>query len=209
MSHDCNIPALSFPGELKRMTALETTPPSDIAEAQDKPLAGLVLAFRFYPDGSSEELNVEQPVSAEGGWLWLHFNIADTRACQFLTTTPDLPEPARAILVSADEHQQLHGTETSLYGILTDLVCGLDGATEEIGFLHFALTETLFISSRRHKLNAIEAARRALRRGVKVQTPSVLLRDNHRTDARVRSTVMPRASPVSSTGPRKGSSPMR
>ena len=156
------------------MTALETTPPSDIAEAQDKPLAGLVLAFRFYPDGSSEELNVEQPVSAEGGWLWLHFNIADTRACQFLTTTPDLPEPARAILVSADEHQQLHGTETSLYGILTDLVCGLDGATEEIGFLHFALTD-LFISSRRHKLNAIEAARRALRRGVKVQTPSVLL----------------------------------
>ncbi len=157
------------------MTALETTPHSDIAEAQDKPLAGLVLAFRFYPDGSSEELNVEQPVSAEGGWLWLHFNIADTRACQFLTTTPDLPEPARAILVSADEHQQLHGTETSLYGILADLVCGLDGATEEIGFLHFALTETLFISSRRHKLNAIEAARKALRRGVKVQTPSALL----------------------------------
>jgi zinc transporter len=144
-------------------------------EAQAKPLAGLVLAVRFYPDGSSEELNVEQPVSAEGGWLWLHFSLADARSCQFLTTTPDLPEPARALLVSGDEHQQLHGTETSLDGILADLVCGLDGATEEIGFLHFALTETLFVSSRRHQLNAIEATRRALRRGVKVQTPSALL----------------------------------
>jgi zinc transporter len=157
------------------MTALEAKPPSAIVEAQAKPLAGLVLAVRFYPDGSSEELNVEQPVSAEGGWLWLHFSLADARACQFMSTTPELPEPARALLVSGDEHQQLHGTETSLYGILADLVCGLDGATEEIGFLHFALTETLFVSSRRHQLNAIEATRRALRRGVKVQTPSALL----------------------------------
>jgi CorA-like Mg2+ transporter protein len=33
----------------------------------------------------------------------------------------------------------------------------------------------LFVSSRRHQLNAIEATRRALRRGVKVQTPSALL----------------------------------
>jgi zinc transporter len=120
-------------------------------------------------------LNVEQPVSAEGGWLWLHFNLADTRACQFLTNTSDLPEAARALLVSGDEHQQLHGTETSLYGILADLVCGLNGATEEIGFLHFALTETLFVSSRRHQLNAIEATRRVLRRGFKVKTPSMLL----------------------------------
>ena len=157
------------------MTALETKPLSEIAAAQAKPLAGLVLAVRFYPDGTSEELNVDQPVSAAGGSLWLHFSLADTRACQFMSTMPELPEPARALLVSGDEHQQLHGTETCLYGVLADLVCGLDGATEEIGFLHFALTETLFVSSRRHQLNAIEATRRVLRRGVKVQTPSALL----------------------------------
>ena len=33
------------------MTALETKPPSDIGEAQAKPLAGLVISYRFYPDG--------------------------------------------------------------------------------------------------------------------------------------------------------------
>ena len=81
LSHDCNIPVLSFTGELKRMTALQTKPPSDIAEAEARPLAGLMLAVRFHPDGSSEELNVEQPVSAGSGWLWLHFSLADTRAC--------------------------------------------------------------------------------------------------------------------------------
>ena len=60
-------------------------------------------------------------------------------------------------------------------GILADLVCGLSGPTEEIGFLHFALTERVFISSRRHQLNAIEATRKALRLGAKVQSPAALL----------------------------------
>jgi zinc transporter len=157
------------------MSAMATTAPGDVREAQAKPLAGLVLAYRFYPDGSSEELNVEHPPAADGGWLWLHFNLADMRACQFLNDTAVLPAPARALLVSADEHQQLHVSDVALYGILADLVCGLDGATEEIGFLHFALSKTVFISGRRHQLNAVEATRKALRRGVKVQSPSALL----------------------------------
>jgi zinc transporter len=157
------------------MPSVAIISPADIGDAQAKPLVGLVCAFRFHPDGTPEELNVDRPIPDTEGWLWLHFNLADMRACQFLTATPHLPEPARALLVSADEHQQLHGSDICLYGVLADLVCGLDGATEEIGFLHFALTETLFISGRRHKLNAVEATRKVLRRGLKVQTPAALL----------------------------------
>ncbi len=157
------------------MSAMVTTSPGDVRETQAKPLAGLVFAIRFAPDGSSEELNIERPPAAEGGWLWLHFNLADARSCHFLNDTALLPAPARALLVSADEHQQLQGGEACLYGVLADLVCGLSGATEEIGFLHFALTERVFISSRRHQLNAIEATRKALRLGAKVQTPAALL----------------------------------
>jgi zinc transporter len=134
-----------------------------------------MCALRFYPDGSSEELNVEKPIAEDGGWLWLHFNASDTRACQVLGLAPDLPAPARAILTAAEEHQQLHGRGPCVYGVLADLVCGLDGITEEIGFLHFALTENLFVSSRRRQLNAVEATRRALRKGLKVGSPPALL----------------------------------
>jgi zinc transporter len=157
------------------MSAIAITSPGDAREAQGKPLAGLVFAVRFHKDGSSEQLAVEQPPEPDGGWLWLHFNLADMRACQFLSTTAELPEPARALLVTADEHQQLQRSEACLYGVLADLVCGLSGPTEEIGFLHFALTEGVFISSRRHQLNAIESTRKALRFGAKVQTPAALL----------------------------------
>ena len=87
------------------MSAMAITSPGDAREAQGKPLAGLVFAVRFHKDGSSEQLAVEQPPEPDGGWLWLHF--------KFLSTTAELPEPARALLVTADEHQQLQ-SERSL-----------------------------------------------------------------------------------------------
>ncbi len=73
------------------MSAVAITSPGDAREMQAKPLAGLVFAYRFRPDGSSEQLNVEEPPAPDGGWLWLHFNLADMRACQYLATTPSFP----------------------------------------------------------------------------------------------------------------------
>jgi len=156
------------------MRVVATTSLGNLGEALTKPLAGLVCAFRFHADGLPEELNVDQPIEEGEGWLWLHFNLADARASHFLNNSV-LAAPAKALLVSGDEHQQLHAGDACVYGILADLVCGLEGITEEIGFLHFVLTESVFISGRRHNLNAIEATKKALRRGLKVQTPSSLL----------------------------------
>lgn len=157
------------------MAVTTTTFAGQSVEQEAKPVAGLVCAFRFRADGSPEELDVDRPIAQQDGWLWLHFNRADTRACQFLSSIPHLPAPARTVLVSADEHQQLLGDDTCIYGVLADLVCGLDGIKDEIGFLHFAATETLFVSSRRHHLSAVEATKHALHRGLKIETPLGLL----------------------------------
>ena len=46
------------------------------------------------------------------------------RACHFLDAATLVPPPARTLLVYADDHQQLHGSDVCLYGILADLVCG-------------------------------------------------------------------------------------
>jgi zinc transporter len=141
-----------------------------------QPLPGLVWAFRLDADGTAKELAVDQPMAEHhAGWLWLHFNLADTRACQLLRSIADLPASARELLVTADEHQQLHVKEACVFGIFADLVCGLHGVTEEIGFLHFAMTETLLISCRRPMLNAVEATRQALRKGRKVANVAGLL----------------------------------
>jgi zinc transporter len=139
-------------------------------------LPGLISAFRSKADGVAEELAVDRPIAEDAdGWLWLHFNLADARACHFLRSASYLPLTARGLLVAADEHQQLHASDDCLYGVFPDLVCGLEGITEEIGFLHFAMTERLLISGRRRALSGIETTRTALRSGRKTPTVAALL----------------------------------
>jgi zinc transporter len=163
-----------FGGSADRMT--DATTASATTATRGEILPGLVFALRFQADGTVEELAVDQPIAHRAeGWLWLHFNLADGRACQFLRSTRYFPMPVRELLVSADEHQQLQANEDCLYGIVADLVCGLHGATEEIGFFHFAMTETLLVSGRRHMLSAVEATRKELRKGRKIPTPAGLL----------------------------------
>ena len=61
------------------------------------PIPGLVWAFRIHSDGMPEMLPVDQPIpSSHDGLLWLHFNLADARALQWLTPV-NLQIPAQAI----------------------------------------------------------------------------------------------------------------
>jgi zinc transporter len=146
------------------------------AGASAEVLGGLIAAYHFAPDGTAEELSVENPIAQRpNGWLWLHFNLADTRACHILRSHPFLPAAARDMLVAADEHQQMNAVQDCLYGILPDLVRDFDAVTDEIGFLHFALTEKILVSGRRHALVSLDATRKDLRNGLKVPAPAVLL----------------------------------
>ena len=136
--------------------------PNQAAEAEAKRLPGLISAFRFDADGTVHELPVDRPLEGAQGWLWLHFNLADTRACNFLRSAPELAAAARELLLAPDGHQQLHADGTCVYGVFADLVCGLGGATDEIGFLYFAMTEVLRQRTPA-KSERAEATRRSLR----------------------------------------------
>ncbi len=147
-----------------------------VTDTRGETLPGLVAAFRFAADGSAQELAVDKPITEEADcWLWLHFNLTDGRACRFLRADASFPAAARDLLIASDEHQQLNASGHCLYGVLPDLVCELDGITEEIGFLHFAMTERLVVSGRRRALSAVQVMRSALRNGLKIATPAALL----------------------------------
>ena len=142
-------------------------------ESPAEALPGLVFAFRLKPDGTAEELAVDRPIAVEPqGWLWLHFNLADARACHFLRLLSYFPAAARELLVAADDHQQLNASKACVF---PDLALGLDGVTDEIGFLHFAMTENLLVTGRHCPLSSINATRKALRSGRKVPSAAALL----------------------------------
>src|SRR5262249_26074864 len=170
---------LSMTRHTTRMAEVLNSAPAQACVTREFPseaLPGLVTAFRLKPDGTAEELAVDLPIAEQPpGWLWLHFNLADARACHFLRLSSYFPAAARELLVAADDHQQLNASEACLFGVFPDLVFGLDGATDEIGFLHFAMVENLLVTGRHCPLSSIAATRKALRSGRKVPSAAALM----------------------------------
>jgi zinc transporter len=123
---------------------------------------GLLWAFRIHHDGTADALPVDQPIeNRHDGWLWLHLDLADGRATQWLRGA-DLPAPAVNMMLARDRHQQLHAMGSYIYGIFADLVRRIDGVSDETGHLRFVMTERLLISGRHHSLCAVESTRVAI-----------------------------------------------
>ena len=140
------------------------------------PFPGLVWAFRIHSDGSPEALPVSEPISfAHDGLLWLHFNLTDARALQWLASA-DLQAPAQAwsLLLSNDNYQQLHVAADSVYGVISDLMRDIAETTDETGYLRFVMTERILVSGRRHALCAVDATRRALEGGRRIESVAAL-----------------------------------
>jgi zinc transporter len=113
---------------------------------------------------------------AQSGLLWLHFNLAAARAPQWLASADlQMPAQARALLLSKDTYQQLHTTDDSVYGVISDLKRDIADATEETGYLRFMMTERVLVSGRLHALCAVDATRRALEDGRRIESAAALL----------------------------------
>ena len=68
-------------------TSVARVPAGGDAAGAAAAIPGLVWAFRIHSDGSPEALPVDKPVSfTHDGLLWLHFNLADARALQWLAS---------------------------------------------------------------------------------------------------------------------------
>jgi zinc transporter len=137
---------------------------------------GLVWAFRFGPDGMAIPVDLTRPIEVDhNSWLWLHLNLSDTRARNWIADS-HLPASARTALLAADSFQQLHPSSECIYGVFADLIRHLDQSSKtQLGFLHFAMTEHLLISGRHHPLTALEATRQELEEGRKLKSVAGLL----------------------------------
>jgi zinc transporter len=160
-------------------SALHVLAVDDKAESPNSavPLPGLVWAFRIHSDGSPEALAVDQPIPfTHDGLLWLHFNLADARALQWLASADlQAPAQARSLLLSKDNFQQLHASEGSVYGVISDLMRDIAETTEETGYLRFVMSERMLVSGRHHALCAVDATRRALEGGHRIESAAALL----------------------------------
>lgn len=130
-------------------------------------IPGLVWAYRFHPDkkpctrlateATRDDLGVE-----DGGFLWLHLNLADQRVTAFLDGFQDLPPDVVSALTTHDTHASITLDEQMVYGTLVDFQREFDSETRDIGWLHFVVTEKLIITTRLQPLRSIDRVRAAV-----------------------------------------------
>jgi zinc transporter len=138
-------------------------------------IPGFVWAHRFHPQtGRSERLpaNVTLPnLLADDGFIWLHLGLSDARVPAFLEQLPGLTAEARQALTSRDAHASLHTSPDLVCGTIVDFQRGFDEMTSDIGWLHFAVNESMIITSRLHPLRSVDQARLAIERSNRILRP--------------------------------------
>src|SRR5882672_10508738 len=138
----------------------------------DANFPGLSFAYRF-SDGRAEPLlgrDLRQALAEPGGWI---------------AHEAPLPERARDILLSDDEHQLLEPIEGGVAGVFADLLRESAGEARELGRLRFALTDTLVVSGRRAALGAIQRTLESMGQGKRFPDAVALLEEivSHFADA--------------------------
>ena len=92
----CSPSSISAAAVFQSSQASENLQPRVDLASGDAPGQGGSFDERFrvtsgHADGQAEPLNVELPVDLRGdGLLWLHFNLADTRARQWIKAAPGI-----------------------------------------------------------------------------------------------------------------------
>jgi zinc transporter len=138
---------------------------------------GLSFAYRFH-DGIAERIepgNLRHALTEPGGWTWLHFSLTDDGARSWIAHDAAIPDRAKAILLSEDEHLLLEPIAGGVAGVFADLLRDAQGEKREIGRLRFALTDELVVSGRRSALGAIARTLEAIDAGKRFPDAMALL----------------------------------
>ena len=155
------------------------------ASLQD--IAGVILAYRFDEQGRARAIAETEAIDLampDAGFVWVHLNLGDERARRWLGSLAVVPQPARSVMLSTDNHQLMSSGDDAVWGVFPDLIRDFDETTNAIGHLRFVMGERFLISGRRHALQSIETMRATLSSGHAVPAPIMLFETlvEHATD---------------------------
>jgi zinc transporter len=130
---------------------------------------GLICAFGLAPLVRLEldalnEIEPDRPV-------WLHFNLADRRARDWLSEQSQLPEPALEALLEEGSHVHVQILPRGFVATLRDLDHDVNGGEVRFGTFTVYVDPQRMISVRRHPLETFDRLRRELYMGLELPSP--------------------------------------
>lgn len=141
--------------------------------------AGLVNAFAIRPGQPPKPLSwpeCQQDLAPEeGGYLWIHLNIAMQPAKRWLAQGAELPEAAAEAMLDNDNHPHMVLSHRGFLLTLNDLNVSLDGETEAIGALRVWVDRRRLITVRRSPKLATQRLLGLIERGDDVPDSSIAL----------------------------------
>ena len=163
---------------MTQATAVATRDSKAALGGLSEALPGLVWAYGFDGDGHARLLGTAElgpALASTEGWIWLHFNLANARARDWIEESAPLPEAARELLLDTDDHLCLIADEDALIGVFADFRRELDHDTRDIARMKFALHRRTLVTGRRQALHSVDEVRRAVVQGRLFETGEVLL----------------------------------
>jgi len=139
---------------------------------------GLICAFEFSDDDHVREIesvDVPNALSDPSSRLWLHYNLSNVRARNFLSQAAFIPEELREAIEQQDARRRIEWVDAGLLVVISDLTFEQESDPDEVGPLWCFVTDRLLVTARTHPLKTTDELRAAMRRGFKVATCYQLL----------------------------------
>ncbi|MFB2550855.1 transporter [Ensifer soli] len=138
-------------------------------------IPGFVWACRVIP-GENRCIRVPHDASINDlftgeGWLWLHLALSDARVPALIARIPGLPAAAATTLTSHDTQAAITVQDDMLHGTLVDFERTFDSVTDTIGWMHFAVTDRIIVTTRLHPLRSIDRVRAAIEKNARCRNP--------------------------------------
>ena len=132
---------------------------------------GLIWGVDFGPDGSCELASADAP--RQGGFRWLHFNLAHNAARQWLEDASMLPPSVREVMRGADGHQRAFIDGGIMCCVLHDLQRDFDvHHLDRVGALRVALGADMLITARLYPLGSGDVIWRRIRDKARIEGPT-------------------------------------
>jgi zinc transporter len=138
---------------------------------------GLICGFALWEPGRNEALgweDIDDRVAQSDAVVWLHFNLANAEAKQWIERCATLPDAARAFLTESDDRVRIEATGEGIAGILSDVAYEFDFDPSHLATFRFYFDAHRLISARTHPLKSADQLRSAAREGAHFATPAAL-----------------------------------
>ena len=152
--------------------------PLDIPYGSDA--SGLICGFRFAAGGTGEPINVQQALlwlqqdaaatSTDGGFVWLHFNLAHGATQRWLRDNLQWSEVFHESLKAGSKSTRVELDDDMLVAVVNDVSYDFDFEPTDISTMWLSVGPRLVVSTRLQPLRSIDNLREAVRKGAPMRS---------------------------------------